>query len=653
MPISVVRETKVINADDGMFSNEREGWIPDFATKGVIVRDDIKVVILDNGLMRVTVSPTLGMRVLDAVDLTTGSHLFHVKDTLQGHRVWDVGGVEASWPMYEHGLHLLDEPGSSMPNPAQTPFQSGKYRIVRESDGSVSVAMRMEFFQYQSRAESAIGGRYSDRPLSSWVTLIPGAAKFSVSYRVDNPNPTPRSDRLWNDALFTKGSPDAQIVFPSRWAVDHATDGVFDMDTCRDRAQSFYYDQSRKMYSMFALYAEYPFCGVWYPEEQVNRVRIHDPKTAPGMKCFVHAGVDFIEFWGGTGVVFETPGELIGAYEPTQFSNTYFATPNIGKLSYADEYLALGVDTAAQTFRLYAPICYDVTVEDFSGTSLAIGTVGPNQPVLFGTCPSNEIVVRSGEKELLRASFPLNYPDNYDRLAPLRQSSLQSITAWKLPDLSYKKAYDSRRGLNYELEMVPNNTYVLRDYHALQAANNVSENDTPEYILSLARVCYRHRKFATAEALCDRVAEKGIEHEKEAAYIRTLIAWERGDTLDFVQNDIRANYHHALWAIQRNEKNRAVSLLDEYCSAYPKKYRPALLRALLTEDIAAARSLLDENPGSIEALYVLKELGVTWAADDLEGMIEVNSPTARTLNRFISEATLGKWTHVPRWVHIE
>lgn len=53
------------------------------------------------------------------------------------------------------------------------------------------------------------------------------------------------------------------------------------------------------MYSMFALYAKYPFRGVWYPEERLNRVQIHDPKTAPGMKCFVHSGVDFIEFWGG------------------------------------------------------------------------------------------------------------------------------------------------------------------------------------------------------------------------------------------------------------------------------------------------------------------------------------------------------------------
>jgi len=96
-------------------------------------------------------------------------------------------------------------------------------------------------------------------------------------------------------------------------------------------------------------------------------------------------------------VIFEAPGKLIGAYEPTRFSNTYSATPDIGKLSYADEYLVLGVDTAAQTFRLYAPIRYDIIVEDFSGTSLAAGTVGPNQPVLSGNCPSNEIEATLGK----------------------------------------------------------------------------------------------------------------------------------------------------------------------------------------------------------------------------------------------------------------
>jgi hypothetical protein len=650
MEVTIALRTKDLNSGDGIYGSKGFGWQTDYDPGTRTITRDVSMIILDNGLVRVTVSPSLGMRVVQARDLTLGKDMFFNYDPVHGSRVWDVGGIEASWPFFEHGLHI-----TATESPIG--FQSGGYRIVREADGGVTLAMNMQFTEYQDSSDSGIHGRYSDRPLSSWVTLRPGTNRFTVSYRADNPNPTRRNDRIWNDAFFKKGTDEAVIVVPARWAVHHFCNEIFDMagDFNGKPWLEWEDDTPYRKRSIFALNDRYPFVGVHYPSESVNRVRTHDPETAPGIKVYIQGALDFIEIWGSTGVVFEEPGDFVDAYHPARFSNSYFMTRDIGTLSYANDDVAIGVDTIGHVFKLTATKMYDVVVEDFDGNELATGRIGPALPVLAGSCPDNRIVVKTpGGAELMRQSFPLELPDNlhpwYDSLyASCIRSYTGSGNYARIPDsdnLGGDK--DSRRGFNYELEGLQNNTDALRGYHGLSAAEAVSADDDPAYIMSVARVCHRYGCLDKAAELCDLVTEG--DHAAEAVYLKGLIAWERGEeAVDFTGAGTQANYHKALRALQSGSTETAISLLEEYVAAFPEGYRPALALAYLNRDLSAARALAARNPGSPEAVWVLDELGEPGAQTDLGSLVTNNPGAQDAVDRFRDEVTGGTWVRVPLW----
>lgn len=649
-PVLFTPLTMARNGGDGIYGAEGIGWLPySDDSMDPIYRVDTrtaKVIVLDNGILRVTICPEMGMRVIRVFNLIEGKDLFQIRDTIQGVHVWDAGGVEPSWPVFEHGMHILNQEDLRR-------FQGGGYRIVGEPDGSVTVAMNLQFSRFQHKADGHMHGRYSDRPLSTRVRLAPGCSRLTVSYRADNPNPTRRSDRIWNDAFFVKGTDSARIIVPARWAVHHFCNEVYDLAAeFNGKPQVDWYDETgyRKR-SIFVLNDRYPFAGVYYPAEDVNRVRTHDPEAAPGMKVYIQAALDFIEFWGSTGYVFEEPGGFVDAYHPARFSNSYYLTPDIGALSYANDHVAIGVDTVARVFKLAATEVYEVVVEDFGGNELAAGRIGPTFPVLSGSCPGNEIVVRTqGGTELMRQAFPLELPDNLHPLYDtLYASCVRSHTGGRVlePD-RLGTVRDSRRGFNYELEGLQNNTDGLRDYMGLSAAGDVTSGDDPAYIMSLARVCHRYRCFDEALRLCDLVA--GTEVASEADYLRGIIAWESGrEPVSFGDAGAEANYHRALLALGTGDTATAVSLLEGYVAAYPGGYRPALALAYLKRDLGAARALAARNPGSLEAVWVLGELGEPGADTDLATLVTNNPGAQDAIERFRSEVTTGTWARVPVW----
>jgi len=213
------------------------------------------LVTLDNGLLRVEVVPSLGARVLNAVDLKTGRSFAGTPEgdgfsnDLTDHIGWNAGYVEASFPYFEHGLGVRQPAG---------------YRIVKHPDGAISVAMHMVFTQHQEPRHMGRYGRYSQRVLQTWVTLRPGESRYTATYRLDNPNPLRRGHRLWTNIILHADQYDERhIIYPAGYVVPHGAGSV----------RPFYAEGGKRDWvnvSHFALFTDYGFMGVYSPNRDTN-----------------------------------------------------------------------------------------------------------------------------------------------------------------------------------------------------------------------------------------------------------------------------------------------------------------------------------------------------------------------------------------------
>ncbi|MFW6061802.1 MAG: DUF5107 domain-containing protein, partial [Planctomycetota bacterium] len=305
------------------------------------------VVTLNNGLVEVKVVPTLGMRVLNAVDLQTGRAMagtddprFYETEPFRDVIGWKAGFVEASFPYFEHGTGVRQNSG---------------WRIIENEDGSATVAMTMLFTEHQDPRHMQRYGRYSQRQLSSWITLRPGEKRFRADYRLDNPNPLRRGDRLWTDVLLEADEYDEQhIIYPVGYYSPHGAGWV----------KPFFAEGGQRQYrnvSHFGMYPEHRFAGVYDPGSGVNHLIIRS-ESAPGMKLYTTKKEGgFLELWFGSGVVFEDPGDFVGPYEPVQYALWFYQAPDIGRVAWANEQAAIGYRDGA--FRVTVPVEADVTLE--------------------------------------------------------------------------------------------------------------------------------------------------------------------------------------------------------------------------------------------------------------------------------------------------
>lgn len=136
-----------------------------------------------------------------------------------------------------------------------------------------------------------------------------------------------------------------------------------------------------------------------------------------------------------------------------------------------------------------------------------------------------------------------------------------------------------------ELEAISNHIGAPTDRDAIGIARK-GKPDDPEYALSLANVCYRYGHFDLALQLTDD------------EYLRGLIAWERGEKVDFGKAGLDSYYHRALLEIQKGDKKAALKWLDQLIAARPTVYRPRQLKAFLTGDARLAAQLAAENPAA-------------------------------------------------------
>lgn len=291
------------------------------------------LVTLNNGHVEVKIVPTLAMRVLNAIDLSTGCSMagtedprFYETQPFRDIIGWTAGFVEVSFPYFEHGTAVT---------------QNTAWRTIEHEDGSVTVAMKMYFTEHQEPRHRQRYGRYDARTVSSWVTLKPGEKRFSMTYRLDNPTPLRRSDRIWTNVLLEAKAYDEQhIIYPVGYISPHGAGWV----------KPFFAEGGERSYtnvSHFGLYPEHRFSGVYDPERDINHLIIRS-ESAPGKKLYTPGNIEkskgFLELWYGSGVVFEDPGSFVKPYEPVEYTLWFYQTSGIGRVQWADETVAVGKD---------------------------------------------------------------------------------------------------------------------------------------------------------------------------------------------------------------------------------------------------------------------------------------------------------------------
>ena len=560
----------------------------------------VDVIQLDNGIVQAWVVPAWAGRLIRAFDLATKADYFLWKEKAKGILGWDLpGGVKPGFPFFEHGTHL-DQPAS--------------YRIVHAADGSATVAMDLRFTQYTAPAESARYGRFGDEPLNIMVTLKPGSAVVSWRQRKENPNPLPRAERLWNDTLFPVARPlgpdgredraamqqHTRFIFPARYVTDHGPTTVHSSPhwSCPDN-----WDVSH-----FAIDAPYGFVGVYDVPHRINRLRLNDPATAPAAKLYTCFWGDFCEHWGGVGYVFEKPGELRPAYEPVEFTHRYWIAQDIGQASFANDNVAVAVN--GTNFELVASSPYTLTISDATGKTVAAGPAGPHT-VLKGSFDGHRLVIRAADQQLLAHDFPL------DRPTPAKDKAIPPAIKQRFAQIV--------ASANLEGETV---------------AHNEGTPGILDGIKSNPRIAYRFGQFDLALTLL------GAASDPASDYLRALIAWEKGEPVDFKSALWEADYLRALQAIQKHDVKAAIALAQNYEKHVPTAWYPRLARAYWSRDQAVAATLAQENPGSPEAQLVLKLLGLP---HDLAALLQ-NNPAAETQTAsFELQLTKGQWKHLPRY----
>lgn len=592
-------------------------------------------VTLDNGLIKVVVAPELGMRVIRVQDLTKGAReMFAIMDNPVnglGNVAWqDMGGIEPSYPFFEAGTPLINDKGV---------FDNrAGYFVEDNPDGSKSVVMNLWLSHHQDVKDIAMLGRYGDRPLVGKVTVWPGSSRFSVSYIADNVNSMRRSNRIWNDVLFPAES-NMQYLYPTKWLMDHNAARLFENNTATPPLTSF------------ALYPAYPFCGTYYPTSDANHLRIANPEKNPGMKLY-HDGTK-IEFWGSTNPMFEAPDTFTNAYEPLELKHDFYMVRGIGKVAYANEYVAISI--SGQSFKIVAPSLCKASVFEYNTNSQPIidnQVLGPSN-VLNGSFSQGLRVVVDG-KEVCNVKLPLVLPDNKEKYARVKMMADLSGGAASFNNADWKTravvldSCDARWRFNYELEGPYGKDLMMNSLAVLPAVDKVSSNDDPDVLISMANAAYRHGAFDVVEKYLGFV---GNRRPSETAYLRALIAWEKSGKTgsgDFTNAPIEANYFKAMLKIRAGDKGSAITLLSELLNQRPNAIRPRLMRAFLTKDLQDALYCKRLVPGSLELWAVLKELNYPSANTNLANLLKQDAIAGTRLDDFLGEIKNGNWRHEPR-----
>jgi tetratricopeptide (TPR) repeat protein len=618
------------------------------AAAEVTVKEADGRVILSNEYIAVVVEPNGGMYVPEATDLATGKEILH--------------GLKLNFPYFEHGIKTN---------------QTAGYRIIRNQDGGVTVAMNMRFCHHQGPKEIERYGRFAERSLSEFVTLRPGEALFEFRGRVDNPTPLRRSYRLW-DRYLLPCNDETRFILPVSHGIEHSanwilpwpirevTDPVSQQKAMADLSiRKTWTSYGRQPTQYFGFWSDHGFMGAWYPDEGINRLRISNPANDPGMKVYCAPGMTICEPWGGTTVVFEDPGGFIDGFVPCEMTHVYYMAAGIGEISYADWNVAVCFDRGEPaSVQVATPRTLGtMTVEALDGDKVVAqgtGVLSPGKVV--------KVNVPAGLKRVAVRVRPADAVES----AGTYQTPLLPVEIKNKSDRyeQTKAVCDPGKRIDYvELQEHSNHRGIPAAMSAIGKAAGLLKSDSKDIpaLESTANACYRIGDFAKAVELADRVL--GIDAANEHAFhVKGMIALEQGNTDDarnlLAKAGIQAHYVRALLALQKGDTKQAIALLEEMVKARPQAYRPRLVLTSLyarngrsAETLKAAQALADENPAYSEAFEVLSRVAALagdkiradQAAQVRDELLRNNPDAERQLKLFQAEMDNGKWVFVGRY----
>ena len=565
-------------------------------------------VVIQNEYVRVQVVPELAGALYQAVHKPSGFDYFYCEGLGKDWYVYWESGVKASFPQAEHGMVNFGQPAS--------------WRVYRHPDGGATVAQWMEF-THNSYAHPARRGGFSRALLSQLVTVRPGEGLFSIRYRLVNPSPHRLGRRLWSDAFFPRNQTEkgvvqafqpppektlTELVFPACFVSFHRGEQFRKYDP----REGLLGQVTQRFSSLFSWDIPCGFAGLYYPAARVNRLRLCDPRLAPGAKFYfegegsygepgrplgLDANYNFVELWGGTDNLFEGVENWLGPGESFEFTHFFTLLRGMGKVDYADRNLALDVDldgpepfAAVMTFRPAASLA-----AEFDGRPLGSAPCGPDQPARFvlpAGSRSGRLTLSADGARLLDRRFPLEIPEDRSRHALIRQALDRSRPSFAemlndMPERNIERLSYHRSIQAYPPGSTGRGRLLYRDGQ-----------------LDAAIACLRQAVAAQPEdgeawhLLGAAFLERDQSSESRAAFAKALGA---GDAYP------PARFFLALHALAAGRRPEARNELAQLIRAVPHHWEARLLDAWLSGSPTALRALEAEDPADPRLQWALRQ----------------------------------------------
>ena len=220
-----------------------------------------QAVVIENGLLRVTVLPELGGRILQIQDVRTGTAYLHENDVVRPVR------IPPRWAFLSLGIEL------SFPT---THAPSGNdpvgYELLRRPDGGAGIAVGERDLRWGLcwRAE---------------ILLFPCFRGVSVSVRGWNPTTTTRQVQWWSNAAQPAGG-DTEFVFPDEPVLQHILgeeNGDWPVVAGCDRRWHRNYDS---MCGLFWEPTRTDHFGIYHHDRNWGLLHLADPAQLPGKKLW-------------------------------------------------------------------------------------------------------------------------------------------------------------------------------------------------------------------------------------------------------------------------------------------------------------------------------------------------------------------------------
>jgi len=633
-------------------------------------------VVLENDYLRVTVLPGHGGVIESAQFKPLGCELFARERRFRHLWPYWESGVKVSFPFHEHGGCLIDQPASC--------------RVVRGEDGSATAAMWMEFsrWNYDANAvawrtdragrkrepcllpakDSTPKNMYSNLLLSQLVTLRPGEAAFSITYRLVNPTPYRVGRKIWNDTFLPRihtkagefhgrthpppGRQATELVLPTVHVSNH---GGRDFRVW-DRSEMVLDNAPAAGNTLFAWEVPVGFAGLWYPQVRINRLRLTDPNVAPGTKLYWQGYrpnwdanapqanlYNALELWGGADNVFEGTENWIGPGEAWQFTHRYTLIAGIGKADYADANAAVHVQFGGAEPRIEVVTLRKVAQLSASLEAEPLGSArpcAPDRPARFALpadANGGRVRLSADGKVLFDGPLPLKLAPRTARYGIIRAS----LTA--APE-NIEKA---NCGTNYGRQLY--RTALRSAAFGTAGRGRVLLRDGQ---LAAAVECLAQATASDANdgegwhLLGAALLEQDKDQEAARAFARAVRAARAYPP---------ARYYLAVLAIAAGKRDAAGRELRALLDAQPDHFEAALLwawlraqdRATVQEALGAARKLAAGDPADPRAAWVLLQCLRAAGADaaDQEPALQAllkEAGAARRLEEF-TDATRGRY----------